>query len=202
VVVEAMPPYNEQIAQLDRQIGSVPPRQNMKDASGASQMDAQTQVTSLYNVAMLEAAQHPIESNVALALLHEIGGVNDEALINVAIGAGINLRGTPELAAADAARAAGNAPNTVLCAAAAIIGPGRAEGARVAARLLIDHFAAAKLTNALDESFDLAKVTNDASICSTLVADKPDASAEAMLAGVDARHAKSVFVRFVRSLDG
>ncbi|HEV2976671.1 MAG TPA: CoA-binding protein [Casimicrobiaceae bacterium] len=202
VVVEAMPPYNEQIAQLDRQIGSVPPRQNMKDASGASQMDAQTQVTSLYNVAMLEAAQHPIESNIALALLHEMDGVNDQSLINVAIGAGINLHGTPELAAADAARAAGNAPNTVLCAAAAIVGPRRVDGARAVARLLIDRFAAARLTDAADENFDLRKVAADASIRAALVSDQRDAGAEAMLAGVEARQAKSVFVRFVRSLGG
>jgi succinyl-CoA synthetase alpha subunit len=202
VVVEAMPPYNEQIAQLDRQIGSVPPRQNMKDASGASQMDAQTQVTSLYNVAMLEAAQHPIESNIALALLHEMDGVNDQSLINVAIGAGINLHGTPELAAADAARAAGNAPNTVLCAAAAIVGARRVDGARAVARLLIDRFAAARLTDAADENFDLRKVAADASIRAALVSDQRDAGAEAMLAGVEARQAKSVFVRFVRSLGG
>jgi succinyl-CoA synthetase alpha subunit len=202
LVVEAMPPYNEQIAQLDRQIGSVPPRQNMKDASGASQMDAQTQVTSLYNVAMLEAAQRPIESNIALALVHEMDGVNDQSLINVAIAAGMNLHGTPELAAAEAARDAGNAPNTVLCAAAAIIGPRRADGARAVARLLIERFAAAKLTDAADENFDLRKVATDASIRPTLVSDKRDAGAEAMLAGLESRQAKSVFVRFVRSLGG
>jgi succinyl-CoA synthetase alpha subunit len=202
VVVEAMPPYNEQIAQLDRQIGSVPPRQNMKDASGASQMDAQTQVTSLYTVAMLEAAQHPIESNIALALLHEMDGVNDQSLINVAIGEGVNLHGTPELAAADAARGAGNAPNTVLCAAAAIVGPRRADGARAVARLLIDLFAVAKLTDAADENFDLRKVAADASIRAALVSDQRDAGAEAMLAGLEARQATSAFVRFVRSLGG
>jgi succinyl-CoA synthetase alpha subunit len=202
VVVEAMPPYNEQIAQLDRQIGSVPPRQNMKDASGASQMDAQTQVTSLYNVAMLQAAQHPIESNIALALLHEMDGVNDQSLINVAIGAGINLHGTAELAAADAARGAGNAPNTVLCAAAAIVGPRRADGARAVARLLIDRFAVAKLTDAGDENFDLRKVAADASTRAALVSDHRDAGAEAMLAGLEARQAKSAFIRFVRSLGG
>src|SRR5947209_8852903 len=35
-VVQAMSPYNEQIAALDRQIGAIFPRQTMKDASGAS----------------------------------------------------------------------------------------------------------------------------------------------------------------------
>src|SRR4051812_3436029 len=38
-VVEAVAPYNLQISQLERQIGTVFPRQSMKDASGASQMD-------------------------------------------------------------------------------------------------------------------------------------------------------------------
>src|SRR6201993_2788003 len=38
-VVEATPPYKEQIAQLAKQLGAVFPRQVMKDASGASLMD-------------------------------------------------------------------------------------------------------------------------------------------------------------------
>src|SRR5947207_1386415 len=92
-VVEAMPPYNEQIRALNRQIGAVLPRQSMKDTSGASQMDAKTQVTSLHGVPMLEAALHPMEANVCLALLHEHGGENDRKLINVAIGAELDLHG-------------------------------------------------------------------------------------------------------------
>ena len=92
-VVEAMPPYNEQIAALARQIGTVFPRQTMKDCSGASQMDPKTQVTSLHGVSMLDAAQYPLESNISLALLHEPGGENDRKLINVAIGAELNLHG-------------------------------------------------------------------------------------------------------------
>src|SRR5438874_2584148 len=42
-VVEAVAPYAEQIAQLNRQIGAVLPRQNLKDASGASQLDPKSQ---------------------------------------------------------------------------------------------------------------------------------------------------------------
>src|SRR5271167_1589114 len=38
-VVEAIAPYGEQIAALNKQIGAVFPRQPLKDASGASQMD-------------------------------------------------------------------------------------------------------------------------------------------------------------------
>ena len=85
-VVEALAPYNEQIAQLNRQIGAVFPRQNMKDASGASQMDPKTQVTSLHGIPMLEAAQHSMEANIALALVHEAAGENDRKLLNIAVG--------------------------------------------------------------------------------------------------------------------
>jgi succinyl-CoA synthetase alpha subunit len=199
-VVEATPPYNEQIAALNRQIGAVSPRQSMKDASGASQMDAKTQVTSLYGLSMLEAAQYPLEANVSLALLHEPGGKNDKCLINVAIGAGLNLHGHPALAAAQAAREAGNAPNSVLAAAASILGPRCQENARKAARVLIDKFAAAGLTDALDEGFDTAKVKIED--LNLLVAKQPDALAKAMLAGLKARGAKSVFVRYLQSLPG
>ena len=113
-VVKAMSPYDEQIAALAKQIGAVLPRQSMKDASGASQMDAKTQITSLYGVSMLDAAQYPLETNINLALLHETGGANDRKLINVAIGAELDLHGSPALSAAQAARESGNAPNSVL----------------------------------------------------------------------------------------
>src|SRR5450759_552409 len=64
-VVEATRPYNEQISALAKQIGAVLPRQTMKDCSGASQMDARTQITSLHGVSMLDAAQNSLESNVS-----------------------------------------------------------------------------------------------------------------------------------------
>src|SRR5438128_290880 len=81
---------------------------------------------------MLDAAQHALEANICLALVHEWGGENDQKLINVAVGAELNLRGDPALAAAQAAREAGNAPNSVLAAAASIVGPRRAERVRAA----------------------------------------------------------------------
>src|SRR5437762_6023579 len=80
-VVDATPPYDEQIAALGSQIGTVFPRQTMKDCSGASQMDAKTQVTSLHGVSMLDAAHNSLESNVNLALLHDDCGDNVRKLI-------------------------------------------------------------------------------------------------------------------------
>ncbi|MET0218524.1 MAG: CoA-binding protein [Burkholderiales bacterium] len=199
-VVEATPPYNQQIAQLNTQVGAMIPRQTMKDTSGASQMDPKTQVTSLHGVSMLEAAQYPMEANVALALLHEPGGENDKKLVSVAIGAELNLHGDATLVAAQAAREAGNAPNSVVAAALSIVGPKRVEGARNAARALIDLGVAAGVKSALDDLFDVKAFAPDAATRALLTGAKPDPKAAAMLAGLKARGAKSVFVRYLETL--
>jgi succinyl-CoA synthetase alpha subunit len=201
-VVEPIPPYNEQIAALNKLSGAVFPRQSMKDASGASHMDPKTQVTHLHGVSMLAAAQCPLEGNIALALLHESGGPNDRALINVAIAATLNLHGDPALAAAEAARTAGNAPNTVMAAACSIMGPARAQRARRAAQTLIEVFSNAGLSDALDEGFDVESLPHDVRLREALVSDRRDVKAEAMLAALKARRVKSVFVRYLERLDG
>jgi hypothetical protein len=196
-VVGAVAPYDEQVLQVNRQVGAIAPRQALKDASGASQMDAKTQVSSLHGASMLEASTHSLEANVSLALLREFGGRNDEKLIDVAIAAFVNLHGTPELAAAQAAREAGNAPNAILAAAASIIGPNRQRAARDAAKWMIDRFSAAGLTSVLDETFDIARI--DVAGCEKLFADTADSRAEAMLAGLARREVNSVVLRWLTS---
>ena len=201
-VVEAVAPYNEQIALLNRQVGTVFPRQSLKDASGASQLDPKTQVASLHGVSMLDAAQYPLETNIALALVHEAGGDNDRALVNVAVGSFLNLHGTPVLVAAQAAREDGNAPNAVMAAAACLIGPRRVEPARRAVRFMVDAFAEAGLKNALDEDFGFGSVVPDDAMRGLLVGKKKDAEAEALLAGLRERGVRSAFVRYLESLGG
>jgi hypothetical protein len=174
----------------------------LREASGASQMDPKTRVTSLHGVSMLDAARNPFESNLCLALLHEPAGENDRALINLLVGAGVNLHGTPALAAAEAAREAGSSPSGVLAAAAALVGPRRVEGARQAVRELIDRFSEAGLKNELDEGFDLARERDDTTARALLVRTEPDAKVERMLAALRARAARSVFVRYLETLGG
>ena len=116
-------PYDDQIETLKEQIGAAIARQTMKDKSGASVMDTRSQVTSVYGYSVLDLALEPLEANFALPLLHEIASKNDQALLDVAVAAEVNLVGDPILAAADAAREAGNAPNVVMATAAAIVGP-------------------------------------------------------------------------------
>lgn len=203
-VVTAPEPYAAQIAALNRQIGGVVPRQPMKDASGASQMDPKTQVSSLHGSSMLDAATRPFEAQVALALLHDAGGDNDRRLIAPAIAAYVNLHGSAELAAAEASREAGSAPNAVLAAAAAIVGPKRAQPARQALQFMLERFHAAGLGSefgaSLSDTFDVAAV--DAEGAPGLTAERADPRAEALLAGVAARGGRSVFVRWLRSLPG
>ncbi|MBI5721447.1 MAG: CoA-binding protein [Burkholderiales bacterium] len=200
-VVRALEPYAQQIAALDKQVGAVLARENLKDASGATQMDPKTQVTRVHGLSVLEASQHPLEANVSLVLLKEMGGVNDARLVNVALAAFVNLHGTPELAAAEAAREAGNAPNAVLAAAVALLGPKKLERARRITAQLIDAFAAAGLRDALDEGFDLTLVPQ-ALATETWFDAAPDARAAAMLVGLGERGARSVFVRYLSRLVG
>jgi succinyl-CoA synthetase alpha subunit len=203
-VVQAISPHNGEIARLNAQIGCAMPRQSMKDASGASQMDSKTQVSSLHGTSMLDAAMLPLESNVALALLHDVGGENDRKLIAATVAAYVNLHGTPALAAAQASRDAGNPPNTVLAAAAATIGPRHQRDAREALDFMLEQFHAAGLGTefgaSLSDSFDVTKV--DAAGPTGLTHATPDARAEALIAGVEARGGRSVFLRWLKSLPG
>lgn len=201
-VVRPLAPYDVQVDALARQVGAVFPRQPMKDASAASQMDAKSQLTSLHGVSMLVAAQYPLESHFMLALLHEPGDDNDRQLISLALAARLNLHGSAALAAAQASREAGNAPNAVLSAAASVVGPHEAQAGREIVRFLIERFAAAGLRNGADAVFDFGALPDADAARALMLAPQPDARAEAMLAGFDARGASSVFVRYLRSLGG
>jgi succinyl-CoA synthetase alpha subunit len=202
-VIEAMEPYNSQIKALSRQIGAVIPRQNMKDKSGATVMDSKTQVTSVHGHSVLDLALLPLESNFALPLVHEIAGENDRAMLDIAVAAETNLVGDPALIAADAAREGGNSPNTVMAAAAAIIGPKRVERALACAAKLIDLFAHSGLLDSRDEGFDCSAIKVDEHTRALFVATAAEVSdprPEAMLKAVRDRGGKSLFLKFLDSL--
>jgi succinyl-CoA synthetase alpha subunit len=202
--VEAIPPYNEQIKALARQVGAVIPRQNMKDKSGATVMDPKTQVTSVHGHPVLDLAVLPLEANFALPLVHEIASPNDRAMLDIAVAAETNLVGDPALMAAEAAREAGNSPNTIMAAAAAIVGPRRVERALACATRLIDLFAHSGLLDARDEAFDYSKIRIDEStraLYSATAAEADDPRPEAMLKAVRDRDGKSLFLKFVASID-
>jgi hypothetical protein len=202
-IVEAMAPYNLQITALRQQVGAVVPRQNMKDKSGATVMDPNTQVTSVHGQSVLDLAMQPLEANFALPLVHEIATENDRAMLDIAVAAEINLVGDSALIAAEAAREAGNSPNTVMAAAAAIIGPRRVERALACSHALIDLFAHSGLKDGRDEEFDLAHLEVDQRTRSLFLATPEEAAdprPAAMLKAVSQRGGKSLFLKFVAGL--
>ena len=201
-VVEALAPYNEQIETINRQVGTLFPRQVMKDASGCSAMDPLTQVTRINGVSILDASKQPFESNACLAIVKELNNENENILFNVALGAHVNLHGDPVLAACDAAREAGNTPNSVLATACSILGPGRAEGAHRAADTLIELFAHSGLKRSADESFDFSSIKADPGGRAALTGAAPDKTADEMIAAIERRGGKSVFLKYLKSLDG
>jgi succinyl-CoA synthetase alpha subunit len=202
-VVEAIAPYDAQIKALSRQVGAVIPRQIMKDKSGASVLDPETQVTSVHGHSVLDLAFQPLEVNFALPLVRELVSENDRALLDVAIAAEMNLVDDVALTAADAAREAGNAPNTVMAAAAAMIGPKRLERALVCSRTLIDLFAHSGLIDSRDETFDSTAIKIDAATRARFLAEGAEADdprPQAMLAAVRERGGRSAFLTFVATL--
>ncbi len=199
-LVEPMQPYKDQIAELSKQVGATFPRESMKDRSGSSIMDPKTQVTKVSGVSILDTAKYPLASNYMLALIHETSDENDLALFNTAIAAKVNLFGDPAIAAADGARAAGNAPNTVLAAACTMDGPRRVNGARKATDVLIELFGHSGLHNGDQEGFDFSAIKPDAGQLAALIGKKADPKAELMMSGLKARGAKSVFVDYLRAL--
>ncbi len=201
--VTAPEPYDGQIQALAQQIGAVVARQNMKDKSGASQMDPKTHVTSVHGHSVLEMAMEPLEAMFALPLVHEIANANDRAMLDIAVAAEVNLVGDPILAAADAAREAGNAPNAVMAAAAAIVGPKRVERSLACTRVLIDLFAHSGLEDGRDEAFDRSSLCLKAEHrhLFILTADEADdPRPKAILDAVEARNGKSAFLTFLKGL--
>ncbi len=201
-VVKALPPFDAQIAELLKQVGASFPRQSMKDCSGSSVMDAKTQITRVNGISILDTAKQPLESNLCMALVREFNDANDNALFNLAVAARVNLYGEVMLAAADAAREAGNAPNTAISAAVALLGPKRVDGARQAADTLVELFAHSGLARGDDEQAAIAPQTASPEQRATLLGKVPDTQAMALLKAYDKRGGKSVFVRYLRSLDG
>ena len=202
---EAISPYNEQIAALSRQIGRTVPREAMKDRSGATKMDPATQITSVHGFSVLDLARQPMSANFALPLVHEPAGENDRALVDVAVAGEVNLvRDQAMLQAADAAREAGNEPNTIMAAAACMVGPRRMERSLQAARRLIDLFAHSGLEDARDESFDVSGIAVTDETRALFLASDADESVrpEAMVKAVRARGGRSVFLKFAESMGG
>ncbi|MBF0321976.1 MAG: CoA-binding protein [Magnetococcales bacterium] len=204
-IVKAMTPYDQQIEVLTRQLGTVFPRQNLKDCSGASRMDAKTQVSKIHGISILDASTKTLEENLVLSLIREYPDATGAALANVILNAFVNQSGTIALAAADAARESGNSPNTVLSAAVTQVGPRVVQGARDAVKALVELFGNTALENPAQRGFDfgpqLERASNNPALRETFIpANRQDRRVHGMLQAMEARGIGSVFVDFVKAI--
>ncbi len=199
-VIKAIEPYAEQIEIISKQIGVQYPRQSMKDASGASMMDAKTQLTKIYNVSLLDASKKSLEENLVFSLIKDYPDDYGRTLANLAFNAYVNMYGDAALAAADAAREAESSPNTALASAVAIMGKGRVKNAVNAASLLLELFQHTKIQNPTD-SFDYSGILKGLKLeqKDSFKAAKDDALAPTMFAQAGD---KSVFIKFVKEAAG
>ncbi|MBI5893067.1 MAG: CoA-binding protein, partial [Deltaproteobacteria bacterium] len=207
-IVEAMPPYNEQIEIISKQVGAQYPRQSMKDASGASMMDPKTQVTKVHNVSILDASKKSLEENLIFSLLKEYPDKYAKDLANLAFNSYVNMHGDNALLAADASRDAENSPNTVLSSAISIIGKGRVKKAIAVSSLLLELFQHLKIKDAA-EKFNYSEILKGLKKeqKDLLKADKDDSLAKQMLARAEKLGSKpapagfkqgSVFINFAK----
>ena len=202
-VVEAVSPYNEQIETLNKQVGITFPRQSLKDASGASRMDPKDQISRIHNVSILKAATKSFEENLFLSLIREYPDESSSELLNIILNSHVNLHNTSQLIASQAARDAGNSPNTSLSAALAIIGPNSVKKDRKATQAFIDLFGLSYLNDPADINYDfqsqLERASED-SLQNILLTSTPCDQADNMLKALGVREVDSIFIRFLKAL--
>jgi len=137
-VVQAMPPYDNQIREINRQVGANYLRQSMADKSGASRMDPKSQVSELHGKSILELSNYSLEENIYFALAKVMPEPADIPTINIMLNLFLKMD-EKRMDLVDIARANGCTPNAYIGSQIALIGdkPFLAR-ARAATRLLIN----------------------------------------------------------------
>lgn len=105
-------PYGEQFRAIDRLVGAQPLRRSMRNTSGASRMDPTTQVAELHGVSVLDLSTKPLEDNLFFAIAKEFPTDEERRSMNTLLHLCMRLA-SPDLDAADRARASGATPNAV-----------------------------------------------------------------------------------------
>ncbi len=84
-LVEAMSPYNREIKKFNKELGASYLRRRMRNASGASRIDANTQIAELHGIPVVDLVNYPYESNLIFALIKEHPKAEDLPLINACL---------------------------------------------------------------------------------------------------------------------
>lgn len=120
-VVKAISPYDEQITEINKQVGAHFIRQNMRNKSGATRMDPNTQVAEMYGKSVLEMSQNSLEENIYFAITKVMPGKRDLRRINMLLNLFMKLE-PHTLASLDVADNNGCTPNAMVATCIASIG--------------------------------------------------------------------------------
>lgn len=120
-VVEPVYPYDEQLGIINKQVGAQPLQRNMRNTSGASRMNPETQVTEIHGRSILELSTNTLEENIYFNLAKTLPEQTDIPTLNLLLN--FFMRGTgPDYDFVDRARKNGASPNAVLASVVASIG--------------------------------------------------------------------------------
>jgi succinyl-CoA synthetase alpha subunit/citrate synthase len=120
-VVRAIPPYDRQITDVQKQLGAHFLRQNMRNKSGAARMDPKTQVTEVHGKTVLELSKQSFEENLYFSLARRMPEKQELPAINVLLNRFLEIR-PGQMDMVQAAKARGATPNAFIGSQIALIG--------------------------------------------------------------------------------
>jgi citrate synthase len=137
-VVRALPPYDKQITEINKQVGAHYLRQNMSDKSGASRMSPKTQVAELHGRTILDLCNYSMEENIFFSLAKVMPEKSDIPTLNLILNVFMKIDES-RLDLIDVGKANGCTPNAYIASQIALVGnKDLLEKARRHSRFIID----------------------------------------------------------------
>lgn len=84
-LVKAIPPYDKQIEEAQKQLGANFLRQRMRNASGASRINSKTEVAELHGTPIIDLIEFPLESIMVFAITKMHPKASKLKLINICL---------------------------------------------------------------------------------------------------------------------
>ncbi len=84
-IQKAISPYDKEIERINKELGAVFLRQNMRNASSASRINSVTSVAELHGKSILELIDYPYESNMIFALTKSHPDAEQLELLNICL---------------------------------------------------------------------------------------------------------------------
>ncbi len=120
-LVKAQSPYDQQIVEVNKQVGAHYLRQGMADKSGASRMNRENQVSELHGKSVLDLSRYTLEENLYFSLAKVMPEKADIPTLNLILNLFMKID-ERRMELIDVARANGCTPNAYLASQIALVG--------------------------------------------------------------------------------